>query len=142
MDIAPALVMIASILSLYLSGLAYRFLFPYEETRRALEVATEYRSLSEYLRSKRGLRKLRSIGPEYKRARSLLLRGLMAKFVLITIAYVSVAFLSILAFPIAKVPFYIPLIVVEYEGSLYMPMLYINFFSFIYAMLLFRELIL
>ncbi|MCS7107280.1 MAG: hypothetical protein NZ902_04155 [Acidilobaceae archaeon] len=142
MDIAPALVMIASILSLYLSGLAYRFLFPYEETKRALELATEYRSLSEFIRSKRGLRKLRSIGPEYKKARSFLLRGLLAKFIMITIAYVGVALLSTLAFPVAKVPFYIPFIVVEYEGSFYMPMLYINFFSFIYAMLLFRELIL
>lgn len=142
MDPAPALVVLASVLSLYVSGLAYRMLFPYEEAKKALEVASEYRSLSDYIRSKRGIRRMRSMGPEYKKARAFLMRGLLVKFVLITLAYVSVALTSSLLFPVVEVPFYIPLIVVEHEGSLYMPMLYINFFSFLYSMLLFRELLL
>lgn len=150
MNIIPLLVVLASIASLYLAIAAYRALYPYDVVKRALEVASEYRSITAYLRSKRALRKARSMEPEYRRARSLILKTIIVKFILITLSYVSVALLLTTLMPMVEVPYHIPLVTFEFRecpldttrSCTLMPTLYLHFFAFIYAMLLFRELML
>lgn len=139
MDPAPLVSALLSFLSLYLSVILYRKLFPYEKMKEAMERASEYRALSSHARDKRAERRLRAIEPEYRRARSLFFRGLLFKFFVITILYVIVATASLLIRPVIEVPFYLPLLTSYSEGTIYMPILYINFFSFIYGMLLFRD---
>ncbi|MEM0365687.1 MAG: hypothetical protein QXO93_01700 [Acidilobaceae archaeon] len=141
MDPLPLIAVLLSISALYTAGFIYRLIYPYEDVRRALEVASEYRSISAYIRSKRAVRKLKSIEPEYRRARGLIIKSIFIKFMLITLLYITTAFMIVILKPIVEVPFYIPLIVIQYEGSYYMPMLYLYFISFIYGMLLFRELL-
>lgn len=142
MDAAPAVAALLSFLSLYASIALYRRFFPYEKMKEAVEKASEYKVLSSHARDKRSERRLRALEPEYKRARSLFFRGLFFKFLIITLLYVMVATASVVVRPIVEVPFYLPLLTSYSEGISYMPILYVNFFSFIYGMLLFRDLML
>lgn len=148
-SLIPLIAVIASITSLYIAVSLYRAVYPYEDVRRALEIAAEYRSITAYLRSKRALRRAKSREPEYRRARSLILRTILVKFTLITISYVSVALLLTFVMPVVPTLVYIPLVTFKYEDCsplgftgecILMPMLYLHFFTFIYAMLLFRDL--
>jgi hypothetical protein len=147
----PLIAIVVSITSLYIAVSLYRALYPYEDVRRALEIASEYRSLTAYIRSKRVARKAKSREPEYRRARSLILRTILVKFLLITLSYVSVALALTAIMPVVETPYYIPLITFKFEDCpvggvrgecILMPMLYLHFITFIYAMLLFRELML
>jgi len=143
----PLLVILTSMASLYMAIAVYRVIYPYEDVKRALEIASEYRSLTVYLRSKRAARKARSLEPEYKRARGLILRTILVKFTLITLSYISTALLVTLVMPAVEVPYHIPLVTFNFEncpldesrGCVLMPTLYLHFFAFIYAMLLLRE---
>jgi len=147
----PLLAIIASIASLYIAVSVYRILYPYEDVKKALEIASEYKSLTAYIRSKRVARKVKSKGPEYRRARSLILKSMLMKFTLITLSYVSVALMLTALMPVIETPYYIPIVTFILEECpiegvprecILMPMLYLHFFTFIYAMLLFRELML
>ncbi len=151
MNLIPLLAVLASMASLYVAVSVYRTLYPYEDVRRALEIASEYRSLTAYVRSKRAARKAKSREPEYRRARSLILRTILVKFTLITLSYVSVALILTMIMPVVETPYYIPLITFKFEecpgeggvrACTLMPMLYLHFFTFIYTMLLLRELML
>lgn len=145
-SILPILAVIASFSSLYVAIVAYRTLYPLEEVRKAVEITSEYRSISGLLRGKRATRRLKSMEPEYKKARSLILRSTVVKFILITLSYVSVSLMLTVIYPVVETPYYIPLITlyVEVDGreAIVMPVLYLHFFIFLYAMLLYRDLIL
>lgn len=151
MNLVPLIAILASIASLYVAVSIYRLVYPYEDVRRALDIASEYRSLTAYVRSKRVARKAKMREPEYRRARSLILRTIFVKFALITLSYISVALLLTAVMPAVETPYYIPLVTFKFEecpgeggvrACTIMPMLYLHFFTFIYAMLLFRELML
>ncbi len=151
MNLVPLLAILVSIASLYIAVSVYRTLYPYEDVKRALEIASEYRSLTAYIRSKRAARKAKSREPEYRRARSLILRTTLVKFILITLSYVSVALALTAIMPVVETPYYIPLVTFRFDDCpiegvggecVLMPMLYLHFLTFIYAMLLFRELML
>lgn len=145
-SILPIIAVMASFFSLYMAIVAYRTLYPLEEVRRAVEIASEYKSISGLLRGKRAVRRLKSMEPEYKKARSLILRSTVVKFILITLSYVSVSLMLTVIYPVVETPYYIPLITLHVEvdnrEAIVMPILYLHFFVFLYAMLLYRDLIL
>ncbi|MDM7275157.1 MAG: hypothetical protein P3X22_003410 [Thermoprotei archaeon] len=145
-SIIPILAAITSFFSLYIAIVAYRTLYPLEEVRKAVEIASEYKSISGLLRGKRAARRLKSMEPEYRKARSLILRSTIVKFALITLSYVSASLMLTIIYPVVETPYYIPLITlhVELEGreAIVMPVLYLHFFIFLYTMLLYRDLIL
>lgn len=135
-----------ALLMLYLAIRAYRSIYPLERVLGAMEVVAEYRSISSARRrSKRLERRLKSLEPDYRRARGLLFRTLIVKFLLLSAAYVSVGLMLTLLQPLVASPYYIPLVTerVEIEGAVVevIPILYIHFFAFMYAVLLYRNML-
>ncbi len=144
-SILPIIAAIASFLSLYIAIAAYRTLYSLEEVKKAVEIVAEYKSISALSKDKRAARRLKSMEPEYKKARSLILKSTIVKFALITLSYISFSLILTIIYPAVETPYYIPLITLhaELEGRevIVMPILYLHFFIFLYAMLLYRDLI-
>lgn len=131
-----------SVASVYVAGAAYRTLYPYSVVKEALEVVARYRSLDRKAREERSRRlekKLRSMRPEYGKARSLLFKALLIKFAILMLVYTITGITLVAIQPFVVTPYKLPLIIVEVEEGLVMPMLYVHFFMFMYSALLFRE---
>ena len=127
-------------LAVYTATVIYRFLYPKGTVRWAMEVTKRAKLLEEEAaRSKRAAKKLREMGPEYRRARSILFRSTFLKLGLLMVFYVIYGLVTVSVVPTIPSPIRIPLITVEEGGILLVPSLHIHFFSFAYTLLMLRD---
>ncbi|MEB3816701.1 MAG: hypothetical protein LRS46_01990 [Desulfurococcales archaeon] len=138
MDLYPLLVFVAPIPSLAVAAVAYRSIYPRERLEEAIAIVKEYQELRAMGRSKRILRRLRSLEPSYRHARGVLLRASLVKMLFILSMYMatSLTLAARYAFPS---PARIPLITIEHGGTPYIHALFIHFLGYLYALVLFRD---
>ncbi len=138
MDPYPLLVFLAPLPALAVAALAYRSIYPRHRIEEALRIAREYQELKAQGRSKRVLKKLRSMEPLYRDARGLLFRSLIVKMLLVASIYTatSMSMAARYAFPS---PAKIPLLTLTHSGSPYMHALVLHFLGYLYALILMRD---
>jgi len=138
---APIAALIMGLVSVYIAARIYQRFYPRHAIEWALETVARYRELEEEARrgSKRAVKKLKQLEPQYARARSLLFRSFLFKFGLLMLTYTVAGALVLAVVPYAVVPFHLPPLTVIVEGSPVMPGYYLHFLSFLYGALLLRE---
>ena len=132
-SLIPFLAILLPLIFVYSSASIYRSIYPEEHVREALSTIAEYRRLSaESQRSKRKLKKLKAMEPQYRKARSLLLRSTLLKTVLLMVGYVAGSLLVTEVIPGLVSPYYVPGIVIISEGGVcVVPSLIVYFLAFI-----------
>ncbi|MEB3779935.1 MAG: hypothetical protein GSR85_06875 [Desulfurococcales archaeon] len=140
MDIYPLAPLIFAVFFAYLAAKVYRKMIPYDAVKTAVDFIAQYRVLERTAKSKRDIKKLRTMEPEYKKARRVILRTTIVKFVVLTSMYISGGIATALVAPLIESPFYFPLFTLPTEdGRLLMQSFFIYFMIFIYVSLVYRE---
>lgn len=136
------IIALTPVLLVFTTAYIYRSFFPKALVKRAIDIVAEYRMLESRARSKREIKKLRSLRPDYLRARRYLLKSVMTNFLLLTLFYIAGGLTIVSSYPVISTPIGIPFITVATdEGILLMPTLLIYFFMFLYAAMLFRDML-
>jgi hypothetical protein len=136
-DLYPLAVFLAPIPSLAVAAIAYRSIYPRARIEEALRVVREYQQLRGS-RSKRALKKMRSMEPLYREARSLLLKATLLKMLLVASVYTATS-LSMAARYAFPAPARIPILTLTHEGQPFMHALVLHFLGYIYALVLLRD---
>ncbi|MCE4613280.1 MAG: hypothetical protein F7C07_05555 [Desulfurococcales archaeon] len=135
----PLLAILVPLLFAYSAISLYRSIYPYEAVKRSMEVVAEYRRLERTAKGKRDERKLKSLRPDYIRARRTLVRSILAKFLILTIFYVIGALFTAYTVPLLLSPFHVPLITLMVEGVPVASSFMIYFMVFLFMTLVLRE---
>jgi hypothetical protein len=139
--LAPLFIIIIPFLFVYSAASLYRSIYPADTIKRALETVAEYRTVKlEAERSKRKLKKVRQMEPQYKRAKRILLRASLVKSVILLVTYLLGSFLFLYTMPVLLSPYYIPVLTaITDTGSCVIYTFIIYFLSYILFFLLFRD---
>ncbi len=138
-DLLPLFPALLGVLAALASVRAYRVLYPYNTIKAALEIIAEYRVLERNARDKRAKKKLARLEPEYKAARRLVSRSIIAKMIIIGIVYVSIGIIAVAMYPLYASPAPIPLISVNVDGSYVVPSFMIYFMVYAVSILALRR---
>ncbi|MEB3806426.1 MAG: hypothetical protein GSR73_02810 [Desulfurococcales archaeon] len=136
----PLLILIIPLVLALSTATLYRSIYPYERVKAAVDKMAEYRALrKQAASSKRLMKKLRSIEPEYRRAKRIVTRSIILKMVLLLVAYMLGSLLVLLYIPAIPAPFNLPPLTMEGNGAYYVfsPILY--FLVYILVFLVFRD---
>jgi hypothetical protein len=95
--------------------------------------------LERTVKGKRGERKLKAMRPEYMRARRVLVRSILVKFLVLTIFYVIGALFTASLVPVLLSPFHAPLITFMVEGVPVASSFIVYFMVFLFMTLVLRE---
>jgi len=136
-DLYPLVVFLAPIPSLAVAAMAYRSMYSRARIEEALRVVREYQQLGSS-RSKRALKKMRSMEPLYREARGLLLRATLVKMLLVASVYTATS-LSMAARYAFPAPAGIPILTLTSGGQPYMHAMVLHFLGYIYALILLRD---
>lgn len=127
-------------LSVLIAKVVYNRLLPRRTVLWAMEFSRRYKELErEARKSKRAAKKLKELKPEADKARSILFRSVFLKVGILMISYTVFGIAGILATPLVVSPYELPILTVDTPSGPVIPSLYIHFFSFIYAALLYRD---
>jgi len=140
LDLQPiAPLVFASIFS-YLAAKVYRRMVPYPIVRAAVDFIAEYRVMERTAKSKRDIKKLKSMEPDYRKARRIILRSTIVKFVVLTSLYITGGIATALTAPFIESPFSFPLFTIHTDDDrLLIQSFFLYFIVFIYISLVFRE---
>jgi len=137
LDLYPLMVFLVPLPALAVAAMAYRSIYSRHRIEEALRLVREYQQLRGS-RSKRALKKMRSMEPLYRESRSLLLKATLVKMVLVASIYTatSLSIASRYAFP---APARIPLLTMTHGGQPYMHAMILHFLGYLYALILLRD---
>jgi len=139
LDLLPFVIIIVPVL-MGLSAIAiYRSIYPYRVVKQALETVATYRALKAQARSKRDLKRLSSLEPEYKRARRIVTRALITKMVLLLVSYTAGSLFVFAIAPFIPSPYYIPFLTVAAEGGYYIITVTIYFLVYVVLFITLRD---
>jgi len=135
----PIIVISLPLLFAYSAITLYRSIYPYETVKKSIDFIAEYRRLERTVKGKRGERKLKALKPEYMKARRVLVRSILVKFLVLTIFYVIGALFTASLVPILFSPFHVPLITFMVDGVPVASSFIIYFMVFLFMTLVLRE---
>ncbi len=139
---APLLILILPFLIIYSAASIYRSIYPFEVVRKALDTVAEYRLLkreAQVKKTKRIAKKLAAMEPEYKRARSIILRSTGVKLLLLISGYMAGSIIFLVVAPLLPSPYNIPILSFTHQGNIYTPAFLLYFIMFISYYLVFRD---
>ncbi len=139
MDLLPLFPPLLAVSSAILAVMVYRRIVPYDAIKTAIDVIAEYRALERGAKGKRAQKKLKSLEPEYRRARRLIFRSTMVKFLILTSFYIAGGLASVIVYPLVKSPYSLPLVTTEINGATVVPTFMLYFLAFIYTSLVYRK---
>ncbi len=137
----PLLNIILPFLFVYSSASIYRSIYPEDVIKRSLASIAEYRKAkAEASKSKRQLKKLRVLEPQYRAARSVLLRSTLVKTMLLMLGYIAGSLLLTSIMPGLASPYYVPgIIATTGQGVCVIPSLIVYFLAFLLFYIAMRD---
>lgn len=139
MNLLPLFPVLLAMASAILAIMVYRRVIPYEAIREAIDLVAEYRALERGARGKRAQKKLKAMEPEYRRARRLIFRGTLVKFLVLTSFYMTGGLAAVIVYPLVRSPYDLPLITTSIDGVTVVPTFMLYFLVFIYTSLVYRK---
>ncbi|MCE4602168.1 MAG: hypothetical protein F7C08_01020 [Desulfurococcales archaeon] len=139
MDLLPLFPPLLAVSSAILAIMVYRRIVPYDAIKTAIDIITEYRVLERGAKGKRAQKKLKTMEPEYRKARRLIFRSTMVKFLVLTSFYIAGGLAAVIVYPLIQSPYSLPLVTTEIDGITVVPTFMLYFLAFIYASLVYRK---
>jgi len=139
LDLLPFTIIIVPVL-MGLSAIAiYRSIYPYSVVKQALETVAMYRALKAQAKTKRDLKRLAQLEPEYQKAKRLVTRALIVKMILLLVSYTAGSLFVFAIAPAIPAPYYIPFLTIAAEGGYYIISVTLYFLVYVILFITLRD---